>query len=91
VAADGVSKMGLCALTKVLAREESGQIMVNSADPGYCATDQNQNQGYVSAAQGAVTPALLAHATFPNEDGEGSAFVTGRHFYEGREIPWSYQ
>ena len=55
MAADGVSKMGLCALTKVLAREESGQIMVNSADPGYCATDQNQNQGYVSAAQGAVT------------------------------------
>ena len=84
-----MSKLGLVALTRVLAREER-VLMVNSADPGYCATDQNQNQGYVSAAQGAVTPALLAHAQFPTEEGEGDAFVTGRHFYEGGEIPWSY-
>ena len=48
--------MGLIALTRIMARDESA-IMVNSADPGFCATDQNNNQGYISAAQGAVTPA----------------------------------
>ena len=79
----GVSKMGMIALTRVLAREEP-HIMVNSADPGFCATDQNQNQGYSSAAEGAVTPALLAHASF--EEGH----VSGLHFYEGKQIDWSY-
>ena len=79
----GVSKMGLIALTQVLAKEEP-KVMVNSVDPGFCATDQNQNQGYISAAEGAVTPALLAHATF--EEGH----VSGLHFYEGRQISWSY-
>ena len=76
--------MGLVALTRVLAREEP-TLMVNSADPGFCATDQNQNQGYISAAQGAVTPALLAHVGFD----EGH--VSGLHFYEGREIDWTYR
>ena len=81
----GVSKLGLIALTKVLARDEP-TMMVNSADPGFCSTDQNDNQGYISASQGALTPTLLAHAEFP----EG-AFVTGKHFYEEREMSWSYQ
>ena len=39
----GVSKMGVIALTRVLAREEP-TLLVNSADPGYCATDQNADQ-----------------------------------------------
>ena len=81
----GVSKLGLIALTRVLAKEEP-TIMVNSADPGFCATDQNDNQGFIAAAEGAATPALLAHASF----GEKEPFVSGRHFYEGREIPWTY-
>ena len=93
----GVSKMGLIALCRVLAREES-KIMVNSADPGYCATDQNNNQGVISAKQGAVTPALLAHVAFGGGDGDGNGnddaaagvFVTGRHFYDGREVSWTY-
>ena len=80
----GVSKIGMIALTRVLARTEP-RIMVNSVDPGYCATDQNSNQGFISAADGAVTPALLAHASF----GEGQ-FVSGRHWYEGREMSWTY-
>merc|ERR1712129_61159 len=79
----GVSKMGLIALTKVLAREEP-QIMVNSVDPGFCATDQNQHQGYISAEQGAKTPALLAEL-------QAEQTVTGKHFFEEREISWSYQ
>ena len=58
--------------------------MVNSADPGFCATDQNQNQGYISAEEGAITPSLLAHASFD----EGH--VSGLHFYEGQQINWSY-
>ena len=35
----GVSKMGLIAYTRVLAQAEPG-LMVNSVDPGFCATDQ---------------------------------------------------
>ena len=35
--------MGVIALTRVLARDEP-TILVNSADPGYCATDQNADQ-----------------------------------------------
>ena len=79
----GVSKMGMIALTRVLAREEP-KLMVNSADPGFCATDQNQNQGYISAEEGAITPSLLAHASFDE------AHVSGLHFYEGQQINWSY-
>jgi len=79
----GVSKMGMIALTRIIAVEEP-KLMVNSADPGFCATDQNMNQGHISAAQGAVTPALLAHASF--EEGH----VSGLHFYLGRQIDWSY-
>mmetsp|Transcript_80146 Transcript_80146/g.248739 ORF Transcript_80146/g.248739 Transcript_80146/m.248739 type:complete len:339 (+) Transcript_80146:1227-2243(+) len=79
----GVSKMGIVALTRVLAREEP-RIMVNSVDPGFCATDQNQHQGYVSAERGARTAALLA--TLPAEQR-----TTGRHFFEEREMSWSYQ
>ena len=36
----GMSKVGIIALTKILARDEAN-MMVNSVDPGYCATDQN--------------------------------------------------
>jgi carbonyl reductase 1 len=76
----GVSKMGLIALTRVLARNEPS-IMINSVDPGFCATDQNANQGHVIAERGATTPALLAG--LPPEQ-----FVTGRYFLEEREIAW---
>jgi len=75
----GVSKMGVIALTRVLAREEP-TILVNSADPGYCATDQNADQGYISAAQGAATPAMLAHAQLPQEA------ATSHHWYESRSV-----
>jgi len=75
----GVSKMGVIALTRVLAREEP-TLLVNSADPGYCATDQNADQGYISAAQGAATPAMLAHAQLPQEE------ATSHHWYESRSV-----
>ena len=75
----GMSKLGIIALTKVLAREYAGSIRVNSVDPGYCATDQNNNQGIRPAERGAVTPVLLA--TSSND-------FSGKHWFDEREIQW---
>jgi carbonyl reductase 1 len=55
----GVSKLGIIALTRVLARDHP-DVMVNSVDPGYCRTDQNGNAGTVDPARGARTAYLLA-------------------------------
>ena len=77
----GVSKVGIIAMTKILARENP-TFMVNSVDPGYCATDQNNNQGFIPAERGAVTPFLLATL------GEEDQSFTGVHWYEEQEIPW---
>mmetsp|Transcript_46057 Transcript_46057/g.121679 ORF Transcript_46057/g.121679 Transcript_46057/m.121679 type:complete len:316 (-) Transcript_46057:86-1033(-) len=78
----GMSKIGIIAMTRVMAREEDGRIMVNSIDPGYCATDQNNNQGHIPAEVGARIPAGLV--LLPS-----SEFVTGKHIYnDGREIDW---
>jgi hypothetical protein len=60
-------------------------MLVNAVDPGYCRTDQNNHQGPVPPSRGATTPALLA--TLPES---GASRVSGKLFYEGREIPWSY-
>ena len=79
----GVSKVGIIAMTKVFARENP-KFMVNSVDPGYCATDQNNNQGFISAERGALTPFLLA--TLPNDQ-----FSSGLHWYKEQAIDWSYQ
>ena len=76
----GMSKLAIIALTRVLARQEP-RIMVNSVDPGYCATDQNAHQGFRSAEQGARTPALLA--VLPE-----SEFLSGMHFFDEAEIQW---
>lgn len=76
----GMSKLGLIALTKCIARDEPS-LMVNSVDPGFCATDQNQNQGYISADDGAKTAVALA--MLPTDK-----FVSGKHWYEQRELDW---
>ena len=55
----GMSKLGVIALTRVMARERPG-MMINSVDPGYCRTDQNNNMGTVDPARGARTAHLLA-------------------------------
>jgi carbonyl reductase 1 len=77
----GMSKLGIIALTKVFARDYP-KIMVNSVDPGYCATDQNNNQGVRPAERGAVTPLLLA--TFD----ESKKFFSGKHWFDEQEIQW---
>ena len=67
-------------MTKVMARQYPG-IMINSVDPGYCATDQKNNQGILPAGRGALTPFLLA--TIPADK-----FVTSKHFFQEQEIEW---
>jgi len=79
----GMSKLGLIALTRVLARQHGSRWMCNTVDPGYCATDQNQNQGNRPAARGAVTPFLLA--TLPDDQ-----FHSGLHWFDERTMEWSY-
>ena len=74
----GVSKVGIIAMTKILARTHP-TILVNSVDPGYCATEQNNNQGVIPAERGAVTPYLLA--TLEEE-------FTSKHWYQEQEIAW---
>ncbi|CAE8700416.1 unnamed protein product [Polarella glacialis] len=76
----GMSKLGLIALTRVLARDEP-KLAVNSCDPGYCATDQNNHQGNRPAERGAVTAVLLALQ-------EPADCVSGRHFFDEREVDW---
>lgn len=78
----GMSKLGIIALTRVLARQRD-RWMCNTVDPGYCATDQNQNQGNRPAARGAVTPFLLA--TLPDDK-----FHSGLHWFDEQTIEWSY-
>ncbi len=80
----GVSKVGIISMTKILAREYSDRIMVNSVDPGFCATDQNNNQGVIPAERGAVTPYLLATI---GETAETNEF-TSKHWYQEQEIAW---
>jgi carbonyl reductase 1 len=74
----GMSKLGIIALTKILARDHP-TMRVNSVDPGYCATDQNNNQGVRPAACGAVTPFLLATT---------NDAVSGLHWFDEQEIQW---
>jgi carbonyl reductase 1 len=78
----GMSKLGVIALTRVLSRDFPG-IMVNSVDPGYCATDQNNHQGTQPAERGAVTPFLLATLDESKTD-----LVTGKHWMDEHEISW---
>lgn len=76
----GVSKVGIVAMTKIFARKYP-KLMVNSVDPGYCKTDQNNNQGFVAPERGATTPFLLATI------GADQHF-SGVHWYEEQAIVW---
>ena len=77
----GASKAVLNMLTVQLAAElkDSG-IKVNSADPGFTATDLNNHRGYQTIAQGAA--AAMRLALLP-DDGP-----TGGFFSASREEPW---
>ena len=75
------SKTALNAMTVQFAHElKDTPIKVNSADPGYVATDINNNNGTRTVQQGASTPVRLA--TLP-ADGP-----TGSFFDDNGVVPW---
>jgi NAD(P)-dependent dehydrogenase (short-subunit alcohol dehydrogenase family) len=75
------SKTAVNALTLFFAKElKNTTIKVNSADPGYCATEMNGFSGHKTPQQGAQTPMRLA--TLP-EDGP-----TGGFFDDNGVVPW---
>lgn len=75
------SKTALNAMTVQFAHElKDTPIKVNSADPGYVATDINNNNGPRTVQQGASTPVRLA--TLP-ADGP-----TGSFFDDNGVVPW---
>jgi NAD(P)-dependent dehydrogenase (short-subunit alcohol dehydrogenase family) len=75
------SKTALNAFTVTLAYElKDTAIKVNSADPGYTATDLNSNSGYRTVEQGATV--IIELATLP-ADG-----ATGSYFDDQGVLPW---
>ncbi|THV12520.1 SDR family oxidoreductase [Rhizobium rhizophilum] len=75
------SKAALNMLTAQLAAElKPLGILVNSADPGFTATDLNGYQGFQAVEQGAVAPVKLA---LIDDDGP-----TGGYFGADRGLPW---
>ncbi len=74
----GMSKLGVIALTKILARD-TPSMMVNACCPGYCDTDMTSHRGTKTAEQGARTPAMLA--LMPDK-------VSGMFFQEEKPIKW---
>jgi len=73
----GTSKLGVIALTKVLARQFP-QLLCNCCCPGYCATDMSSHKGTQSAADGAKT---VAHAALLSDDASTSGV-----FFENEQI-----
>jgi NAD(P)-dependent dehydrogenase (short-subunit alcohol dehydrogenase family) len=74
------SKTALNAVTVHYAKELAGRVLVNAADPGYCATDLNNHSGYRTAAQGAEIAIRLATL-----DPDGP---TGGFFNDDGPVPW---
>jgi NAD(P)-dependent dehydrogenase (short-subunit alcohol dehydrogenase family) len=75
-----MSKTALNAVTVQYARELAGRVLVNAADPGYCATDLNDHRGWRSAAEGAAIAVRLATL-----DADGP---TGGFFNDDGPLPW---
>ncbi len=75
------SKAALNMMTVIFAAELKDMgIKVNAADPGYTATDLNQNQGHQTVEQGAIVAVRLA--TLPE------AGPTGGFYDENGPVPW---
>ena len=74
-----VGKASLNALTRLLAGELRGKVLVNSVCPGWVATDMGRHGGR-PVADGAA--GVVWAATLP-DDGP-----TGGFFRDGREVPW---
>lgn len=75
------SKTALNAVTVSFAKELAGAgIKVNSADPGYTATDFNGHSGYRTVEQAAAGIVWLAT--------QGSTGPTGQFYFEHNQVPW---
>jgi NAD(P)-dependent dehydrogenase (short-subunit alcohol dehydrogenase family) len=75
------SKTAVNALTIMFAKElKNSSVKINSADPGYTATDLNGHRGYRSVQQAAK---IVVHLATLQEDGP-----TGGFFDENGEVPW---
>jgi NAD(P)-dependent dehydrogenase (short-subunit alcohol dehydrogenase family) len=75
------SKVAINAMTVALAKDlRNTPIKVNSADPGFTATDMNGHTGPKKPEQAALVPVQLA--TLP-PDGP-----TGGYFDENGQVPW---
>jgi len=74
----GMSKLGVIAATKVLAREEPN-ISVNSCCPGFCDTDMTSNMGRRSPEDGARNAVIPATLKTP---------PTGKHFADYEVSTW---
>ncbi len=75
------SKTALNSLTVQYAKElRKDNVLVNAADPGYCATDLNAHSGYRTAAQGAAIAVRLATL--------GPDGPTGGFFNDDGPVPW---
>jgi len=71
-AAYAVSKAGCTAMTKAIAKEESGNgrgVLVNACCPGYVKTDMTRGGGAKTPDQGAQTPVLLAMGDIKGQTG----------------------
>jgi len=77
----GVSKVGVIALTRVLARMATN-IIVNCCCPGFVKTDMSSHQGSKTPDEGADTPVWLA--LLPPE-----STVTGKFFSDRAERAWT--
>ena len=75
-----MSKTALNAVTVQYARELAGRVLVNAADPGYCATDLNDHRGWRTAAEGAAVAVRLATL-----DADGP---TGGFFSDDGPVVW---
>lgn len=80
----GMSKLGVIAMTRILARREEElhpgtPMLITCCCPGYCATDMSSHKGTRTAEHGARTPAMLALAdNVPN----------GRFFVDESVVEW---
>ena len=66
-------------------------ISQNAVNPGYCATDQNMNQGSLPPAVGAQTPAALACLGSEGEEGGEGGEGGGEEDGEGKRGGCSFQ
>lgn len=86
----GVSKLGLIALTKVLAKQpENSALRINACCPGSVMTEFSSQKGNKTPEEGARTPAMLALLP-PTGAGAADAegHVTGKFYADEKEVEW---